>query len=199
MGKREQKAQKTRAKILQVADQLIVEHGYEDVSVDDIVIHSGIAKGTFYNYFTSKEDLILQLSKLHFDQVIMPQTNWQQLPAAEIITHYLTAFMQVIVDSKVQLARQWIRYISHGDSRGDAHSKWMNDLSWLQNILQDLVAAHKITQQMPLAQITRLSMTQIYGIILSWTMSPNSFDPVQAVEEFCQTCLIPAIAEYLID
>ena len=51
VGKREDNAIATRKKLISTANQLIVQHGYENISVDTIVKASGIAKGTFYNYF----------------------------------------------------------------------------------------------------------------------------------------------------
>ena len=66
MGKREQNAQETRVAILETADRLIAERGYEQISVEEITRTAGIAKGTFYNYFKKKEDLIRALYHAHF-------------------------------------------------------------------------------------------------------------------------------------
>ena len=42
---------------------MFAEHGYENVSVDEILQEAGIAKGTFYHYFESKEDILLDFGK----------------------------------------------------------------------------------------------------------------------------------------
>lgn len=47
-----------RAEILGVADSLFQTQGYEATSVDEIVRTAKIAKGTFYHYFKSKEDVL---------------------------------------------------------------------------------------------------------------------------------------------
>jgi AcrR family transcriptional regulator len=46
---------------LDTARQLFFEKGYEKTSVNDIIEKVGVAKGTFYHYFKSKEDLLDQL------------------------------------------------------------------------------------------------------------------------------------------
>lgn len=51
-------AETRRAEILSVALSLIEERGANDTSVDDIVQRAGIAKGSFYYHFKSK-DLLL--------------------------------------------------------------------------------------------------------------------------------------------
>jgi AcrR family transcriptional regulator len=47
--------------ILQTAVQLFLEHGYDQVSIDDIRAKCLIARGTFYIYFKNKEDLLSQI------------------------------------------------------------------------------------------------------------------------------------------
>ena len=50
-----------RQKIMTKARELLLTHGIRKVSVDDIVKATNIAKGSFYNYFDNKEDLLMQL------------------------------------------------------------------------------------------------------------------------------------------
>ena len=54
------KAKRTKAKLLETAKQLFKEKGYENVSVEKITKASQVAKGTFYHYFTKKEDIVLE-------------------------------------------------------------------------------------------------------------------------------------------
>ncbi len=35
-----------------------VEKGFQAISIQDIIDYSGISKGTFYNYFSSKNELL---------------------------------------------------------------------------------------------------------------------------------------------
>jgi AcrR family transcriptional regulator len=47
--------------ILQAAEELLVERGYHETSIDDIAARVGISKGTVYLHFGSKEDLVIAL------------------------------------------------------------------------------------------------------------------------------------------
>lgn len=47
-----------RAEIIQAAKQLFEKIGYERTSVEEIIKEAGIAKGTFYYYFTAKQDIL---------------------------------------------------------------------------------------------------------------------------------------------
>jgi AcrR family transcriptional regulator len=50
-----------RDELLDAALTLFLEYGYERTSVEHITTTVGVAKGTFYHYFASKQDLLEQL------------------------------------------------------------------------------------------------------------------------------------------
>lgn len=56
---RERQRQEREDLILRAAADLFLERGYHDTSMEDIAARVGIAKGTVYLHFTSKEDLAL--------------------------------------------------------------------------------------------------------------------------------------------
>ena len=58
---RQTKAADTRARIFQAAAQLFSEHGYQVTTVDRIATHAGVAKGTFFLHFKSKDAVIAEL------------------------------------------------------------------------------------------------------------------------------------------
>lgn len=51
-------AEERKNEILQVSSKLFNEKGYENTSISDILKEIGIAKGTLYYYFKSKEDIM---------------------------------------------------------------------------------------------------------------------------------------------
>jgi len=61
-GKREQTKAANRTAILEAARAVFVELGYGQTTVRDIIRGTGLASGTFYNYFRSKEEVFEALS-----------------------------------------------------------------------------------------------------------------------------------------
>lgn len=55
---RKEKAAATKEKLFSTAVGLIKEKGYASVTVSEICEQAGVAKGTFYVHYTSKEDII---------------------------------------------------------------------------------------------------------------------------------------------
>src|SRR5262249_10615601 len=58
---KERQRQEREQLILQAADELLLEKGYHDTSIEDIAVRVGISKGTVYLHFASKDDLVFAL------------------------------------------------------------------------------------------------------------------------------------------
>ena len=52
------KGEKRRQKLLEIAYDLFLKKGYEETSIEDILAEAQIAKGTYYYYFQSKEQML---------------------------------------------------------------------------------------------------------------------------------------------
>ncbi|MER3447570.1 MAG: hypothetical protein C4291_12385 [Candidatus Dadabacteria bacterium] len=63
------KAARRKKKIIQVAAQLFSEKSYHDVTIDEVAAKAGIAKGTIYLYFESKEKLYLEILENCFESI----------------------------------------------------------------------------------------------------------------------------------
>ena len=59
-----------RAMILDAALRTFVQRGYPETKVAEIASEAGVAEGTLYNYFPSKEDLLLALFDEKWGRII---------------------------------------------------------------------------------------------------------------------------------
>lgn len=57
-----------RKDIMEMASMLFLSKGYEETSVNMIVEQLGVAKGTFYHYFKSKEDILEAVLENYLNQ-----------------------------------------------------------------------------------------------------------------------------------
>jgi len=70
LSRRERRAAETRLRLFRCALQLFSERGFPNVTVEDITEAADVGKGTFFNYFESKDDVLgvmaeIQLGKVH--------------------------------------------------------------------------------------------------------------------------------------
>jgi AcrR family transcriptional regulator len=60
-GKRQQNTERIRRALFDAAARVVGEFGYAEASIARITEAAGVAQGTFYNYFASRQDLLDQL------------------------------------------------------------------------------------------------------------------------------------------
>ena len=80
---RQLQAQLTKEKIYKAALALIQEKGYANVFIKDITEAAGVAKGSFYTHFQSKEE-ILKYTYKHSDQIYLQV--YENLPDTDFFT-----------------------------------------------------------------------------------------------------------------
>lgn len=103
-GGRTPKSEETRRALLDAAARLFAEHGYHDTSVPDIVREVGVGHGTFYEYFASRRDILLALTRPITDtrdrQPALKSQNLSDRIRAEIFW-YLSDHVEHLELSKV--------------------------------------------------------------------------------------------------
>ncbi|AKC39991.1 TetR family transcriptional regulator [Mycolicibacterium phlei] len=87
-----------RTELLDLAMALFLDRGYGKVSLNDLIATSGISKGAFYHYFSSKEALVAALAQRSADQafeVLNPVFAGSGLGALEQLNAGLRASYEV--------------------------------------------------------------------------------------------------------
>jgi AcrR family transcriptional regulator len=69
---RQQRAERTRLRILEAAASAFAEHGFEGVSLNELIRQSGLTKGAFYFHFASRDELALAAFR-HKQQQLVAQ------------------------------------------------------------------------------------------------------------------------------
>ena len=146
MGLREEKKTEQRRAILSTAAALFRKRGYEETRVRDIVERLRISEVTFFNYFPTKDALImafalemLELSiasakrELERDECSVPDrirsvirlwaTSWDSDPEFHALvakqSRLMTDVKGVLRDRSLQLYEQYERLFAEGQKRGE--------------------------------------------------------------------------------
>ncbi len=98
-------AKMMKDKILQQSIALFEKNGFSETSIQDIVNMLGVTKGTFYYYFTSKEQLLMQIHLQYIDNILEQQRR--------IIDHSDKSWKEKLFDVVYMLIHQ---IESHGAS-----------------------------------------------------------------------------------
>jgi len=93
-----------RNEILDVTQELFLTKGYEQTSIKDIIDGVGIAKGTFYHYFSSKIQLLDELIErmlVHTIQLVEPIVEDENLDALEKFHLFFSTIENWKIENKV--------------------------------------------------------------------------------------------------
>ena len=69
MGRRQRRAAETRVRLFRCALQLFAERGFPNVTVEDITETADVGKGTFFNYFESKDHVLGVMAEIQLGKV----------------------------------------------------------------------------------------------------------------------------------
>jgi AcrR family transcriptional regulator len=69
LGRRERRAAETRLRLFRCALQLFAERGFPSVTVEDITTAADVGKGTFFNYFKSKDHVLCVMTEVQLGKV----------------------------------------------------------------------------------------------------------------------------------
>ncbi len=93
----------TRERIVDAADQLIYEHGFEHTSFAQIADSVGISRGNFYHHFRTKNDILDAVIERRLDRTRDMLGAWKadnDTPLGRI-----RAFVHILIDNRALIER----------------------------------------------------------------------------------------------
>jgi AcrR family transcriptional regulator len=98
VGRRERKKQATRAALSEAALRLALEHGIENVTVEQIADEADVSLRTFFNYFSSKEEAVVAGDAARGEVLV---ERFRARPASESVLMALRAAVLAFVEDVV--------------------------------------------------------------------------------------------------
>jgi AcrR family transcriptional regulator len=89
LSRRERKKQETRLRLMEAALRLFHENGYDDTTVEQIAVAADVAKGTFFNYFETKEatlPALIEWRLQRLEEALLPEQGAPASPVERIKT-----------------------------------------------------------------------------------------------------------------
>ena len=103
----EERRARTRAKLLEAAYRLFAVHGADAPTIDDVILEAGVARGTFYNHFKTRDQLFEAVADditASIGAIILTTITGLSDPAARLAL----AFRMFVRFAVADEARGWI-------------------------------------------------------------------------------------------
>lgn len=192
---RKEKAQLTKNKIFETAIALIKKYGYEKVTVSQICEKAGVAKGTFYVHYQTKEDIIKE--SYYSDMGIFIREHYRKgiennnLSIKDKIGIFLTAellFTEYI--GHEMTCRAFITNLSECISGKRSHHFERRDFTKeLVSLLEDGVKNNVFRVKQTEEEIFLYIESFIRGLMASWCFANGEFDIVKIGEKYIKQML----------
>lgn len=190
--RKKDKGKKTKQKLLDTASELFANNDFDAVSVDRIVEAAGIAKGTFYIYFDTKDALIATLISEYVNNVDADyKAHLDSLPFETSASDKLLSLVAKIADVLegtigYHRMRMVYRIQLTGVLDTDSVKRYNRKLYRLfADLLYSGVNQGAFTSNLPVEATTKHFVMAMRGISFEWCIrSPDYNLKEQAVSHF---------------
>ena len=188
----DRRIQRTRALLLSALLDLIVEKGYEEVTVQDIVDRANVGRSTFYKHYLDKRELLLSgvdgLRAFLIQQ--RPALRSSMATCEGLLTFSLPLFQHV--QENLRFCRALL----------SPHSAAIVEPQ-IQRILADLVqeelavcVSSGAVQAVPLDVVVQYTVSAFLGLMRWWMEQPRPC-PAEEIDRQFRALTIPAFAAAL--
>lgn len=177
MSLREKKKQETKKRIFEVSGRLFKEKGFENTTVDEITKEAGIAKGTFFNYFPTKESLLLYFKEQREDLIfnILESQIPAGAPAREKIKNLLVLLAESYEKDKEISRLLFLEYkkfiINSGQKPHEKGHRHQRLISILCDFLEDGVKSGQIKKEIDLKATSEVLSAIYVHSLMMWLHS----------------------------
>ncbi|MBY0030867.1 TetR/AcrR family transcriptional regulator [Priestia aryabhattai] len=97
----EQEKEHIHQSLMEKGRELFIQYGLAKTSIDDIIQVCGIAKGSFYKFFQSKEELYFEILKNEEEvrETVLNELFRENLPPKELLTSFFHTSFKFVEDN----------------------------------------------------------------------------------------------------
>jgi len=141
-GLRERKRRLTRQLISDAATTMFVTRGFDNVKVSEVAERVGVSEKTVYNYFPTKEALVLDMADESLEQLARAlRERGPGESLTDAVVRALKADMDGFVDSPDELIQFVPRFAKMIDGTPALHAAWLGLQDRLAKVARDELAA----------------------------------------------------------
>jgi len=191
-GRRERHRTEIRERLFRSALRLFAERGYMETTVEDITEAADVGKGTFFNYFQTKEHVLATFGAERLASVERALDRAKAGPvlpvlrelASDLAGHY-TENAAVLRELASDLAGHYTEnaallraiYAAHASCvpvRAELHKRLQTGRRLLAEIFAIAQQRGEVRRDIPATELARLTQVVLLGITLAWALHPDS-------------------------
>ena len=175
-GRRERKRLETRERIFRAAMELFGRHGFFATTVEDITEAADVGKGTFFNYFPSKEQLFSVLYELQLKRVSEARAAALsgKLSLRDLLRHFVRQITEEPGRNQL-LARGLMATVVSSAAVREMHLETMRrGRQIMGEVLRLGQQRGEIRSDLAPDEMIRVLQQSLIGTVLLWSLGPSS-------------------------
>lgn len=131
--------------VIEKAHELFIEKGFHSTSIQDILDYSGISKGTFYNYFISKNELLMEIFRGAFRKMEIARDALllgQEASDPEVFMNQIELQMTANRENKIIPLFEEVYFSGDKELKQFVEIGQMNILRWFSDRLANITDDH---------------------------------------------------------
>lgn len=175
----EKRKQHTRHRLMQAASELLVEKGFDQITVQEITDQADVGRGTFYIHFKDKDEIVTAILQEHaavLVEQLYEQVAAEPFPRREYIS-WLIFFETALKTQAVT------RALIQGGISLSMHRRLMDLLT---SIYEENLKARRFSAQsdIPADFIARFAAGAIMEVMIWWVTTPTDYNAEQMTDMF---------------
>ena len=175
-GRRERRRTETRERLYRAALALFAERGYLATTVEDITEAADVGKGTFFNYFPTKEHVLATYGAERIAAVerSLEEARAGKRPVLEVLGDLAADLAGQSSESPELLRAIYAAHASCAPVRAELQIRLKRAWQLMTEIVMLAQERGEVRRDVPAAELGRLTQTIFMGVTLAWSLNPNT-------------------------
>jgi AcrR family transcriptional regulator len=173
-GRRERRRVETRERLFRAALKIFAERGYLQTTVEDITEAADLGKGTFFNYFPTKEHVLATLGAERIAAMERALQVAKKGPVLPVLQELATDLAGQSTSSAALLRAIYAAHASCEPVRAELHKRLHVGRCLLAKIFVLGQKRGEIRADRSAVELARLSQIVMLGLTLAWALNPDA-------------------------
>lgn len=174
--RRQRRRAETRERIFRAALQLFAERGYLETTVEDITEAADVGKGTFFNYFPTKEHVLARYGEERLEAVegALAAARTGRQPVLSVLKTLATDLAGQSSESPELLRSVFAAHLECEPVRAQLRKRIQKGRRLLAELVVLGQERGEIRRDLEAAEMARLIRLILTGVTMAWAMNPES-------------------------
>ncbi len=173
-GRRERRRAEIRDRLYRAALQLFAERGYLETTVEDITETADVGKGTFFNYFPTKEHVLATFGAERIALIERALERARKGPVLPVLAELTGTLVGQSRESPALLRAIFAAHASCAPVRVELGKRLETARGLLQKIFVLAQESGEIRRGLSAAELARVVQIVFLGVAVAWSLNPDS-------------------------